>query len=103
MEVEHHTVRSFSKIGTLPEILKVFAGYAFAYMKQAYFGLDHGRGHDGKGAGSLSRLPSLSYVKIIYNDIILHLIQEHEYNLFMEQQYSILDNEKKWVSLDSIE
>lgn len=38
-----------------------------------------------------------------YNDIITHLIREHEYNLFMEQQYSILDKEKKWVSLDSLE
>lgn len=38
-----------------------------------------------------------------YNHIIMKLIQEHEYHAFMEQQYSILEKETEWVSLDSIE
>ncbi len=38
-----------------------------------------------------------------YNHIILKLIQEHEYHTFMEQQYTILEKETEWVSLDSLE
>ncbi len=38
-----------------------------------------------------------------YNQIIVKLIQEHEYHLFMDQQYRILESETKWVPLDSLE
>jgi len=48
------------------------------------------------------RLQSLGRKGETYNDIIKKLIQKAAYVDFMEEQYSILDNEKNWVSLDEL-
>jgi len=55
------------------------------------------------GTGVREMLKKLGAKGETYNDIIKHLLKEHEYNVFMEQQYRILENEKEWMSLDSLE
>ena len=37
-----------------------------------------------------------------YNEIIKRLIKKSGYAEFMEEQYKILDNEKKWTSIDEL-
>ena len=37
-----------------------------------------------------------------YDDIIEHLIDEFDYEAFMQKQYKILDEEDEWISLDEL-
>ena len=37
-----------------------------------------------------------------YDDIIQHLIDEFDYEAFMQKQYKILDEEEEWISLDEL-
>ena len=37
-----------------------------------------------------------------YDEIIRRLLKSHEYIMFMEEQYKILDNDEGWVSLDEL-
>ncbi len=37
-----------------------------------------------------------------YDDIIQHLIDEFDYEAFMQKQYKILDEEDEWISLDEL-
>ncbi len=37
-----------------------------------------------------------------YDDIIQHLIDEVDYEAFMQKQYKILDEEEEWISLDEL-
>jgi hypothetical protein len=37
-----------------------------------------------------------------YDDIIQHLIDEVDYEAFMQKQYKILDEEDEWISLDEL-
>ncbi len=37
-----------------------------------------------------------------YDDIIAHLIDEFDYEAFMQKQYKILDEEDEWISLDEL-
>ena len=37
-----------------------------------------------------------------YDDIIQHLIDEFDYESFMQKQYKILDEEDEWISLDEL-
>jgi len=48
------------------------------------------------------RLQAIGRKGETYNDIIKKLIRKAAYVDFMEEQYSILDNEKNWVSLDEL-
>jgi len=48
------------------------------------------------------RLQAIGRKGETYNDIIKKLIRKAAYVDFMEEQYSILDNEKSWVSLDEL-
>lgn len=48
------------------------------------------------------RLQAIGRKGDTYNDIIKKLIRKATYVDFMEEQYSILDNERNWVSLDEL-
>ncbi|MBM4250142.1 MAG: hypothetical protein FJ149_12115 [Euryarchaeota archaeon] len=48
------------------------------------------------------RLQAIGKKGETYNDIIKKLIRKAAYVDFMEEQYSILDGEKAWVSLDEL-
>jgi hypothetical protein len=37
-----------------------------------------------------------------YNTIIKRILKSHQYVVFMEEQYEILDKEENWVSLDEL-
>jgi hypothetical protein len=37
-----------------------------------------------------------------YDDVIRRILKSHEYIMFMEEQYRILDTEKDWISLDEL-
>ena len=37
-----------------------------------------------------------------YDDIIQHLIDEVDYEAFIQKQYKILDEEDEWISLDEL-
>jgi hypothetical protein len=37
-----------------------------------------------------------------YDDVIKRILKSHEYVMFMEEQYRILDTEKDWISLDEL-
>jgi hypothetical protein len=38
-----------------------------------------------------------------YDEIIQRILKSHEYVVFMEEQYKILDKEKNWISLDELQ
>ena len=48
------------------------------------------------------RLQAIGRKGDTYNDIIKKLIRKAAYVDFMEEQYSIIDNEKNWISLDEL-
>ena len=49
------------------------------------------------------KLKKLGHKGDTYDTIIINLINEHEYNQFMEQQYNILENEENWTPLENLE
>jgi len=48
------------------------------------------------------RLQAIGRKGETYNDIIKKLIHKAAYVDFMKEQYSILDTEKNWISLDEL-